>query len=310
MIEKLNSKINEVQNKLEEYHQILKNDSSNFALQLAYSSLNSHCIDLVDQKKAIYKLHRKEIFVLRLKGNCVNNGTVPLRLLSNVTDNFALAIQAAATKIEFGKEFKRIPQSVNDILNLRFTDLKAGSSKIYIEANSDIDIFGESLIENSLNAIFKLLNNNSDDDLMKNIEEIGIKSLQKLHDLFSQLIKNNIELDFNWRNINCNEKQFLADRKCLKLWKNRFKEISSIDLPDVKITGEISLLSSSGRIELMTEDLGLIKGFFPLNINSMIHKIHLNDTVDCIFSQYQLLDLSKGTNRIIYTLKTIEEINN
>ena len=309
MIEKLQKNIDHITNEIAEYTEKLKISPDDFASQLTKSSLQSHLTDLINQKVEIMKIHEKEIVEIRLKGEVVNNGTVPLKLLSDITSHLALALQYAASKINYGFDKKRVPQAIKDLLNLRFLDLQLGSSRIFIEGNNSPDLFGNSLLESALQSTFKLLSKDTFEDVIEETDNLGIKSIKNLHNLFVDILKKNIDIELNWKSIDSQYYKWDADQHKLEAWKKIIEKIQSRKMPDIEVFGFISLMSSTGRIEILTEDNQKYKVTYPYTLHAKIREFHLDQKIKCVLTPYQIIDISKGIERIVYNLVNIEEVD-
>lgn len=307
MIEQLDSRIDETTKSIQEFEEASL-DPQNFAASLTLASLRAHRDDLVDQKRQLLQAHQKEVVELRLKGVDVNQGTVPLRFLSSLIEEMALSLQAAAYHLHAGTDPKRIPKWIQESLNLRFVDIVPGSSRLLIEGDTSPDLFGNSLLRQTLEALFRLLDSDSDDKIFDEVDELGVKSLKNLYAIFSASLRHRIEFDLRWSSLEAKPRQWRADCDQLKLWRNRIKHIQSRPLPDITVTAEVSLLSRTGRIELLSDGTGKISAMYPRGLYDEIRQLHIGDTIRSVIGRRQIIDVSRGLNRTKYAVKSVRSV--
>jgi hypothetical protein len=305
MIEQLDSRIAETTRSIQEFEEASL-DPQDFAASLTLASLRSHLDDLIEQKRQLLQAHQKEIVELRLKGADVNQGTVPLRFLSALIEEIALSLQAAAYHLHSGSDPKRIPKWIQESLNLRFVDVVPGSSRVLIEGDTSPDLFGNSLLRQTLESLFRLLQSDSDDKVFDEVDELGVKSLKNLYEIFSASLRHRVEFDLHWSSLEATPRRWHADRDKLKLWQNRIKHIQSRPLSDLSVTAEVSLLSLTGRIELLSEDTGKISAMYPRTLYDEIRQLHIGDTIYATIGRRQIIDVSRGVNRITYAVKSVD----
>ncbi len=307
MIKAIEERIQKISDKILEYETRLT-DTSDFALELSLNSLRAHRDDLVDQKRQFQYIHGKEIVELRLKGEAVEYGSVPVRFLSDVVENVALSIQAAAYHLQTGSDPRRIPNWIRETLNLRFVGVKTGSARLFIEGDTSPDLFGNSLLQQTLSSFFSFLRKDSAEEILEDVESLGIKSIKNLHGLFSSSLRQKVDIDLGWNTITAEMNRWQADRTSLEEWKNRIEQIQSRTLEDLNFSGTVTLLSLTGRIEIQPESGTKIKALFPRNLYDKIREIRLGDEVEAILGRKQVVDISRGIDRVSYAIKDIEVI--
>lgn len=281
-IQKLESKINETEQLIE--HKRSQQNQESFALALSIKSLESHLDDLRLQLMHAKQLREKEVIELRLIGGEVNNGTVPLDILANLAKTFSGLISSASAKIKLGQDVSGvIPFDVTQPLNLRFADIGHGSSRLFVTGDSSPDLFGDSLLENSLQGLFDLLNQDLNEGISDQVHYMGLRSTHNLAEFLKVLRKRSIELELSWTAPN--------ERK--HFWHGRWDKIQTLeklldgfnatDPIDVTVEGIIELISKSGKVDVRTSDDELIKVTYSKKLYSEVRKLRLGDYVrfDC-----------------------------
>jgi hypothetical protein len=306
---KLKMNIETVQKSIEEYKTILKNNANDFTAQLTLRSLDAHRRDLSKQLRNEMLIHSKEIMEIHLTGKSVKNGNVPLKIMAEIAQSFSRAIQTASVRIENGYDLKRIPEYIENLLSLSLVGLSYGSARIIISADSNPDLFGSSLADKTLQKTFEILNYEDIDSFLDNIDLVGIKSLKNWHMVFNRCLSENVEMDFSWMDSDAEQHIWNGNNEKLQIWKKRIEMIKSRDLGLIDIPGTVFLISLSGRLELLREDGSKIKSIFPSRMLKDIESIGINDKVVCSFFQKQVIDMSKGIEKITYTLENIRPDN-
>ena len=269
------------------------------------ASLNAHLRDLHQELRETYEIHAQEVVEVRLRGKRAADARVPVRLFTRLSDHFMRAILTAATRIKTGRDFRRVPKDVEQTLNLSFAEMKPGSTRLFFTIDSYPDLFGESLGENTLSTTFSILAKQSLEELIDDIDAIGMKSLKNIHDMFADVLQEKLEMDIRWSDINAREYQWQGKKKDLEQWTKRIERIRSQDLPAVTLRGIVSLISLSGRLELYLDDGTKIRSVFPMNLLESVRHVTINDKVSGVFARRQVVDLSKGIERINFVLQSI-----
>lgn len=300
-IQKLESKINETEQLIE--HKRNQSNSESFALALSLKSLESHLEDLRLQLMHAKQQREKEVIELRLIGGEVNNGTVPLDILANLAKTFSGLISSASAKIKLGQDVSGvIPFDVTQPLNLRFADISHGSSRLFITGDSSPDLFGDSLLENSLQGLFDLLSQDLNEGISDQVHYMGLRSIHNLAEFLKVLRKRSIELELSWT----------APNEKKHLWYGRWDKIQTLEKlldgfsatepTDAAIEGIIELISKSGKVDIRTSDDELIKVTYSKKLYSEVRKLRLGDFVRLDCKETTVFNASTQESRNKYSL--------
>ncbi|WP_031568234.1 hypothetical protein [Rheinheimera texasensis] len=280
----LETKIAAAEKLLNEKSQLLSHEA-NFALELSINSLRSHINDLSFQLKTAKEQRKKEVVELRLIGHEVDNGTVPLELLANISKYFSGLITAASAKLKLGQDFSGvIPSEITYPLNLRFADIGQGSSRLFITGDTSPDLFGESLLESSLNGLFELLNSDLNKSLSDQVHFLGIRSTHNLAEFLKVLRKKNIELELSWTAPNQTKHFWKGRRDKIQILENLLDGFNSTEPINTIVAGVVELISCSGKLDIKQDNGEIIKVSYSKKLFSDVRKLRLGDRVklDCI----------------------------
>jgi len=254
--------------------------TNSFALSLSISSLASHIEELQLQLKEAKEERQKEIIELRLIGNNVNNGTVPIDTFANLLKTFSNFIFSASSKIKTGEDLSgAIASDVIKMLNLRFADITYGSSKLFITGDTSPDLFGESLLEDSLIGLFKLLNQDIDKGISEEVHYLGYRSIHNLSSFLKELHKKNIELDLTWKAPNEKKYFWKGNRNKIYVLQNMLDNVIVNDPVKSMVSGVIDTISRSGELKLKVKD-EIIKISYPKQLYKEIKELRLEDQVN------------------------------
>ena len=300
-IQKLESKIHETE-RLTELKRRQSNQGS-FALALSIKSLESHLDDLRLQLMHAKQQREKEVIELRLIGCEVNNGTVPLDLLANLAKTFSGLISSASAKIKLGQDVSGvIPFEVTQPLNLRFADIGHGSSRLFVTGDCSPDLFGESLLENSLQGLFDLLNQDLNEGISDQVHYLGLRSTHNLAEFLKVLRKRGIELELSWTAPNERKHSWYGRWDKIQVLEKLLDGFSATNPVDVTIEGIIELISKSGKVDVRTNEGELIKVTYSTKLYSEVRKLRLGDFIRLDCKEITVFNASTQESRNKYSL--------
>lgn len=276
---------------------------SDFALELSANSLKAHIEDLSFQLKTAKEKRNKEVIELRLMGYEVDNGSVPLDLLANLSKYFSGLITSASAKLKVGKDVSgSISSEITHPLNLRFADIAQGSSRLFITGDTSPDLFGESLLENSLNGLFELLNSDFKEGLSDQVHFMGLRSTHNLAEFLKILRKRGIELELSWAAPNNTKHFWKGNRDKIEILEKLLDGFSASDPMNVTVTGVVELISRSGKIDIRQAGDELIKVTYSKKLFEDVRKLRLGDFVQLACEETIVFNSSTEEEKKKYSL--------
>ncbi|WP_434777609.1 hypothetical protein [Neisseria sp. Ec49-e6-T10] len=308
-LEQLRNRLENINKLLFDEKSTLQNDPNNFALKLSVRSLEDHVSDLAKQIELAEAEQEKSLIELRLIGEQVKNGSIPLKLLSKIASPFSSAVTNAALKLHSNNKYTPDRETIDNFersLDLRLSSLGVGSTKLYITGNVTADLGGDSFLPNTLETIFALLNAN-EENFYDLVHHIGYKSAKSIEEFVSVLDKENLSADCSWSNKNGDE----------FFWKGRKEEITKIkyllektDEPEVieiSIKGVVNLLSETGRIEITPDNEHKIKVMYKSDLFPQVAKLSLGDRA--IFKIEKTSFFNSTVNDYVYKYKLLDVLS-
>lgn len=271
---------------------------------LSYESLIARQKELAQELTLAKRERGREIVEFRLLGKSVDGGAVPLFVLAKLSQHISGFVLSGIAKMKTGKEMKGpIPSNIIDETNLRLAGLSKGSARLYIVGNSNVDLFGFSLLEDILERSFQVLSNENENLSTESVSILGRRSIRHLTSALQDLETANLEIDLEWENSRGH--QFLWNGNVNRIAETR-KRLGAIELlqPEVRdYIGTITLLSRAGRIEIRTESNEIIRIYYPQSLLNMVSELHLGQVVSLgvseVVARNILTGAEKGSNELI-----------
>ncbi len=290
------------------YKAILAKESDNFAYGLSLITINSHINDLYAQLRREKEAREKEVIQLRLLGEIVNYGTIPLAMLGDVIRDISDSILCASYRIKKGINSKgNIPKYIIDTLDLRFAGIGSGSTRIFLTAKNSPDIFGQSLTEKSLQGIFDILTFKNQDELIESVSNIGSRSTYKINTFLKKLNKSGLEVEISWNSPSFNLLKWEGNNDNILFLLNSLENLHENKPEYIDYCGELIMGSLKSKFEILDEVGISYLGNFPDELKEDIKNLHLGDRVTGIIEKNVILNRTTGREKINYTLLKIQK---
>lgn len=308
-ISNLQSKISYLQSQVEEKGLLLINEPNNFALKIQIENYKSEIENL---QSYLYKenLKRsKEIIALRLIGSIAKNGTFPLGSVGGITDSFSNAIYKTSQFLQFGKKGgKKIEKQLKTNLDIRLEGLGIGSTIFYISAKTSPDIFGNSIVQNSLENTFELFSSNNESELIDNIEKVGVKSSKYFSNFLEELMEDELEVEISWESPNYETKKWFGTSEKISMFYNTFKSIEILEPETLNFEAEIITLSLKNKIEVIETNTNHSYGVkYSNSMISYIKELHVGELCNIIITKTTIINTLSQKEKFEYNLVEINK---
>lgn len=305
-IKKIQESLQELSAFVGEYASLLKAEPTNFSHKLTIQSLESQISELQHQLYLENLKREKEIVQLRLKGHLARFGTFPLSLVGGLTNSFSNAVFNTSKYFQFGnKGGAKIDQIINESIDLRLEGLGRGSTIFYLSAKTSPDLFGNSVIQNSLDNVFELLNSENSEQIIENISVVGSRSIKYYSNFFEELNKDDLELDLTWHTPNETLKNWNGTKEKVLSLYNTLNSIKLSEPEEISFEGEIITLSLKGRFEIFSVDKERFYGSFPNEMTALIKQLHVGDFCRGTILKTVLYNPATGKEKHEYSLQDI-----
>ena len=228
-------------------------------------------------------------------------------MVGGLTNSFSNAIFNTSKYFQFGnKGGVKIDSIINETIDLRLEGLGKGSTIFYLSAKTSPDLFGNSVIQNSLDNVFDLLNSQSPEQIIDNISIVGSRSIKYYSDFFEELNKDDLELDLTWHTPNENVKRWEGTKEKILSLYNTLNNIKLSEPEEIDFEGEIITLSLKGRFEILSIDKERFYGTFPNELIEQIKQLHVGDFCKGTILKTTIFNPATGKEKYEYVLRDID----
>jgi len=309
-IKRLNIKLSEAQKLLAELQERVNSDTDNFALKMSFRTVQNHVSDIQSQLQREKELREKEVIELHLDGHIAKDGTIPLSVLSNISQHLSETVLSAAQHLKLGEKSRgRIKTDIAHTLNLRFAGISPGSTKLYITGNTSPDLFGFSLIEESLNKTFKILETKKANELVDSVTDIGLRSTKNLNKLLKAINNSDLEMTLKWCAPDQSLHKWKGDAEKITTLTNTFESLQTTTPTYLEVRGELIMASLKGQFEIKDETEKIYRGTFPAILTEDVKELHLGEHCFATLERTIIKNKVTGYQKTSYSLKTIKAHN-
>ena len=309
-IERLENLIPETEEIIQEHRSKLVEEPENIAHQISLKHMEVQLAELQSELRNEKELREKEVIEIHLEGAAVQNGTIPLHLLAEIADSVSGAVLSASQRIKVGEKARgRIPRDIIETLDLRLAGLSAGSTVITISGNTAPDLFGNSLLEDSLRHTFQLLQSESPDQIAEAASEMGIRAVKKFNSFFKTLISSDIEAEVSWSTPAEQKFVWKGEKEKILMMSNSLDSLERLPSETIEFTGEIIMLHKRGRFEIKDINDVTYRGVFPSQLLDAIVKLHIGEQCKGRIEKQIISYRTTGTQKAYYSLVSISQLD-
>jgi len=311
IFKKLSEKIESVNLLINETREVLIENPDHFSTKLELKSLEYHLDELQTQLLHEKLLRDREIVEFRLKGYLATNGTIPLDILANIAKHLSGSIHSLAYRLKKGVDPKSsIPKDVLRTINLQLAGIGYGSTRLYLSATLNPNLFGYSLIEDSLEKTFQVLKAESSQELTDSVSNIGPRSAGNLNRLLKTLSRNNLETEISWIDPQEKKHEWNGSAENILQMSNTLDTVRSTHKESIDVFGEVIMLHKKGRFEI--RDAGndiTYRGHFPVDIVDKVTEIRVGEFAVAHIEIETTTNITTGYEKISYTLMSLQKNN-
>jgi hypothetical protein len=278
--------------------------SADFMSRLGADNLRAHVEDLQEQLRAAKKARAVEVLEVRLRGRVAEAGTIPLYLLAELASKLADSIHATSQKLKSGRRVRRISPTIVDLLDLRLADLAPGSTRLFISGNIEPDLFGESLLETSLESLFELFDASDEDALAQMVSTVGIRSARGIREFLTTLKAAELDVEFSWRTGENRVHFWRGDYQAISRMSRRLGAFRMVEPSYISVRGSVVALSARGKFEL-DADGKLYAGSFPADLLPQVTNLHIGEDVSATIEQTVIINTVTRVEKANYALVAI-----
>ena len=272
--------------------------------ELAANSLRFHIDQLETELKRALERRSVEVLDLHLDGEGLRDGSIPLKLLAQVGERVANAIQAGVQRRKTGKRVLRLSPRTADLLDLRLAGITSGSTRLQVTGATAPDLFGESDLEQVLESTFHLLSEYRGGDLVENVSSLGVRAAREIRRLADLLAERAASLEFVWFTPTDQERKWSASTADLKELSAALGQYEEREPEELEVSGSVVTLSARGRFEL---DVGgrILGGTFPSDLQKGIRQLRIGQGVKATIRRTTVVNTVTARERVENVLTSI-----
>lgn len=307
-IANIEKRLKEAQRLADEYNQNVLAEPNNFAYKLSLKSMETE-VERLQRELMTLKAEREvEVLELRFLGQQAEAGSLPLHLIGELLKKFSDALYDSSYYCHFGRERKsgRLPAHLMQLMDLRLSDIAPGSTRVYITGRLSPDLFGQSLLEDTLSGTVALLSAESPDDIADAVNEVGIMGARRMSGFLNGLSAANLEVELNWQTPHDEKVHWLGESKTIKSLSQSLERIER-KTKNVWIKGRVWESSMRGRVEIKGEDGEHFVCTFPQNLYETVRQFPIGDNVLAHIEVNTYVKLATGAAKRRYRLLTMRD---
>lgn len=288
----------------EENRQALERSDRPAVEKVFWASSNKHRRDLEEELEAAKRERAFELFGLRVHSARFEQGTMPLRLFSLLTNSINNVVEQAAWNEWNIESIPKVSDEFRSAINLRIAGISRGSTQLQFLGDISPDLSGESALENGLHNLFEVFTS-TNEQLAETLNAIGDEATKSMITLLEIFEKERLAVDFSWK----------APTKEYH-WKGKTEEITRIrsmlqEIGD-PLTTAISIVGVVGSISrrsvrIDTEGEERITAKYHHSLYDQVATLHLDDRKEFFVELTSYPEDSFDIKRDAYRLVAIRD---
>ena len=195
-----------------------------------------------------------------------------------------------------------MPKKLVSMLDLRFAGATDGSFRMFITGNLSPNLFGYSLLEETLESTFRVLQSENGDQLTEAVAEIGARSATEMKRLMDDLLGAGVAAELKWETPQKQRVEWTADQRKLRKLADSLSQIVQQEPEFTKIEGEVALLSDKGRISIRPPRGKAIALWVPADQFDKIRYLRLKDKAVADVRVDHTVNQLTGVDKTTYTV--------
>lgn len=259
------------------------------------------------------RLHRAkaerahEVVGLKLEGNQLAEGGIPLRLLAKLSEHFNAALEQSAWRVwDKHGDAARIDPAFTRRLDLQLTEVAIGSTRLAIVGNTAPDLTGVSALEMALRGLFDVLGADIE-DLTDRVNVVGIRAGKSLCDLLRLFEREHVAADLAWRAPD-KAYQWLGNAPEITRVRSLLDDIGEPDTTTESFRARVNVLSIRNRMEVERLDTGeKVRLSYHKSLSNAVQELRLADECSLVVETTVYPFVASSRKRNAYRLVALEQ---
>lgn len=286
-----------------------------FAAELQLSNLRAQVQQIEEDLRKAKERRQREVVRWRFMRKDAH-GSMPLLSVGSITENLAKALYGAAHYLKSGiSGGGPIPQSVIGRMDLQFVGLESGSSTMIISGKLSPDMFGESLLENSLRRFFDLLQAEETEEIADAVSAVGIRSMRRVKDVLETVKEEGYDLEVTWHSASAESTRWEGNRSTIRRLFETLNSFEQVEPEEITVQGKLrggelkTPRGTGGRFTIISlSDEKTYSGQYARRAESKMRSVRLGQEVRARLEKTAFVNAALEIERTEYTLIDIEPV--
>lgn len=277
--------------------------------QMLVATAKGQVEDMTAQLVAKKQERGMELVELRLVGTKAHFGSLPLQLVGQLTASFEEMLVQVGRFVKHGSRGQDSLQSIRGLLDVRLNKISSGSTRLFITAKTNPDLFGDSLAEECIQRTFSLLKVETGGELTERAGEIGKGGVQNLTRFLKTLHESDLEATLNWQTPFDTTEVWEGTRERIGLLQHSLDNITEEEAVEISFQGEVLMESIRGQGSFAVKDYAsgqIFKGFVSQEVLPELLALHVGEDCKGVVSKTTRRNLSSTEERHTFELIQIE----
>lgn len=289
----------------EQEQQLAAKPDSLFRRGLVMSS-RAHLEELTRQLVQEKQKREVEIVEIRLIGKAAYYGSLPMNIISQLTETFEDMLVQAGRFIRYGAQKKDTLQEIRNQFDVRLNRMAAGSTRLFVTVQTSPDLFGNSLSEESLERTFGLLTIDKPDDLAPRVAVYGKAGTRSLARFLKTLNESHLEAEVSWSSPTDTEYAWKGTTQRISQLTNTFENFIANAPEEVRFQGIVYTESMRGRFEVKDQSGQIYSGSVSKEVMPSLVALQVGEECKGILWETVRENQITGDVKRTYELKRIE----
>ena len=250
-----------------------------------------------------------ELVELRLVGEKAHFGSLPMYLVGQLASAFEEMLVQVGRFIKHGSQGENSVDTIRSLMDVRLNRLASGSTRLFITAKTNPDLFGTSLAEESLVRTFNLLTVEHSGQLTETAAEFGQAGVKSMSRFLKTLAESDLTASLNWQTPFDTTLRWEGNANCITSLQQSLTNLIEDEPIEIKFTGEIRTESIRGQGQFGIRDHSNGKtysGTVSPEVLPSLLALNVGRHCRAVVRQITLRNKTTGQQKASYELISIE----
>ena len=301
----LKNNIAEVEQLLAADQEAVRANPGSFSAGLSLKSTQDRLADLRKQLQLETDKREKEVVNFRVMGEEMSRGTIPLDILSKLAQTISESVYSTAYRLLKGRDpHSAIPKKILKTIDLRLAGLEFGSTRLLITSETRANLYGQSLAEDALDAVFSVVSAKTDEEMTDAVAIAGLRASKSISRMCNVLLKHNAQVEMRWNTPAGVDRLFEGTSNRLQKLSLSLAEHTDAPIETIEVTGTMAMAHIRGNFEIESGDKRY-RGKYPESLFAKVQSVPIGTKVLATIEKETIENRTTGYLKEVYTLVNI-----